>query len=237
MMKFVALLALVALSGVAAVEEVEYEFEWEYYEAEEVVDEVPEVETYNVDIQETEERVDVVMVDYVEYEYQYEYEYEGSLSGAGDVDGHFEDPDAPCISHFVRDCSDRCAPAYWIGNGLCDDGGEHTTEIGEDGFPFYTQYDGKTYMPDTEPTNLGKPDSERDEDKRVAYNFNCPAFWDDGGDCTSKSQTIALSYYTRLARALALQSGSTTVPVLAVGVLAVVAVVGAVVKSNKYSSF
>merc|ERR1719453_1257243 len=31
-----------------------------------------------------------------------------------------EIPDVPCEEHYVRDCNDKCSPAFWIGNGQCD---------------------------------------------------------------------------------------------------------------------
>merc|ERR1712100_82191 len=120
-----------------------------------------------------------------------------------------------------------CAPAYWIGNGLCDNGGRKTGQIGDDGFPLMHDED-ITFMPDTSPDNLAARRNQREDRNKVAYNFNCDEFWADGGDCESKDQTIQDGYYAKLAVSLALQVGDhqVGVPTLAVVVVAVVGIIG-----------
>lgn len=234
-MKLAVLVTILALGSVAATsntaEEGEYYYEWEYYEAEAVVDPIPSDESYEVSIEEEVTQIVDVDVEYIEYEYRVEYEYEGALNDGGDMNGGKVDPDAPCVIHFVRDCDDNCAPAYWIGNGLCDHGGLRSAEKGATGFPF-VNLDGITYMPDTNPDNLNKFGAERNADEINAYNFNCDAFWNDGGDCENKDAAIEDGYTTFLNSALSLQIGEHQIgmPTLAIAVLAVVAVVGAVMK-------
>lgn len=232
-MKLAVLVAILCLGSVAAQagEEGEYVFEWEYYSPEAVVDPIPTDESYEVSIEEEVTQIIDVDVDYIEYEYRVEYEYEGALGEGGDINGGAADPDAPCVIHFVRDCDDNCAPAYWIGNGLCDHGGIRSAEKGAAGFPF-VNLNGVTYMPDTNPDNLNKYGAERNGDEINAYNFDCEAFWNDGGDCEDKDAAIEDGYTTFLNAALSLQIGEHQigVPTLAIVVLAVVAVVGAVMK-------
>merc|ERR1719269_479637 len=69
-----------------------------------------------------------------EYEDEYEYEYEYNMwipcsygKGLFEPDcpckpgtPGCEIPDIPCEEHYVRDCNDKCSPAFWIGNGQCD---------------------------------------------------------------------------------------------------------------------
>jgi hypothetical protein len=233
MMKLVIAVALLAVCGMATVavppegiEEGEYYFEWEYYTPEAVVDTIPEQESYDVSI--TESRIDEVSEDqkYIEYEYQYEYEYEGHLVGGGGQ-GSMEVEEI-CPTHFVSDCQQTCAPAYWIGNGLCDNGGINTAEKTDESFPFESEHD-VTFMPDTGSKNL-KVDTAADRKKkdRIAYDFDCVEFWNDGGDCTSKSASIQELYDERWMTATSLQIGgkSFSVPTVAIAAMAVVGIVG-----------
>merc|ERR1711959_790054 len=73
------------------------------------------------------EWVDVVVTekyDVIEYEWVEEYEYDilPEPVDAGEI--ILVDPDAPCFEHYIRDCDNKCAPAFWIGNGVCNDGSE-----------------------------------------------------------------------------------------------------------------
>jgi len=180
-------------------------------------------------IEEMETSIKEVVETYFEYEYQYEYEYEGALVEGGKAVGKFWAKELACPDHFIRDCSDFCAPAYWIGNGLCDDGGVNTGTVGAAGFPFVSDGD-ITFMPDTNPANLNLPSNQRVSEDRVAYNFDCAQFWNDGGDCTSTNRAILHSSDTRYAAymTLSLEVGGRQlgVPTLAIAVMAVVGVAG-----------
>merc|ERR550537_88498 len=65
-----------------------------------------------------------------------------------------EIPDIPCEEHYVRDCNDKCSPAFWIGNGQCDNVASKSA--------------GKLIKKGKSP---------------MWANFNCETFWFDGGDC------------------------------------------------------
>merc|ERR1740117_2394678 len=187
-----------------------------------------EDEEVKVSIDEIETSIETVVETYMEYEYEYEYEYEGALALGGEVIGGFGGVFVVCPSHFIRDCSGVCAPAHWIGNGLCDDGGMNTGTIGAANFPFVSDGD-ITSMPDTNPANLKLPPNERASEDKVAYNFNCAQFWSDGGDCTSKDESIQDLFNMRWAAAVSLevggrQLGALGVPTLAVAAMAVVGI-------------
>ena len=87
------------------------------------------------------------------------YEYEGPQPRVGDNEQYFMLDDA-CGKFEIKDCDDNCAPAYWIANGLCDNG------KGDDGGVF-------TYMVGI--FTGGK--------NKKLYNFDCEKFHHDGGDC------------------------------------------------------
>jgi len=103
---------------------VEAEYEVEYIVQQYEVDPTPEFSGQDVDLVELVEyemREVPVDIAYTEYEYQYEYEYAGPPEV--DVDQvEVEDLTSACPDMLTRDCQLKCAPAYWIGNGICDDG-------------------------------------------------------------------------------------------------------------------
>lgn len=95
-----------------------------------------------------------------------------------------EDKSKPCKDPLkIRDCKRDCSPAYWLGNGICDDG------------------------------------------KHGAH-FKCELFWNDGGDCNPEYDfSKILHYHPIVKKVVALQMfRSTHVPVVSVGVVAMVAV-------------
>jgi hypothetical protein len=209
---------LIALALVAGVQgaakkkqkknaEGEYYFEWEYYKAEAVKQVKPKT-GFEVTIREQ-----VTTVKNVPYQEKYkkkitEFEYVGNLISDGFTKiKPLKDINAPCANHFVRDCGiytkkgqqvrrPKCAPAYWIANGICDDGRASKA-------PWL---------------------AKNEQGAGGSYNFNCPAFWMDGGDCASKTPPPA----KMILNAQMLQNPRVGVPALAVGVLIVVAVVGLV---------
>ena len=93
------------------------------YEPEVVSDEPYEAPSFTVEIVEEEEQMVEQEETYIEFETVYEYEYVGRMAEESNVVGHVDaDPAAPCGAHYIRDCDGNCAPAIWIGNGICNQG-------------------------------------------------------------------------------------------------------------------
>jgi len=230
-----------------------------------------------------------------------EFEYYGDMEAAANDEAKFIEHEGECPHLLVRDCSGQCAPAYWIGNGLCDNGGKGPS--GNKGAALWPNKGlnvikgpacrkkvramCNNWCKDPEWTVNGvtkKTDMFGADKKKLSsdiwymnrcikqcnkegkfqqavvndemciwympqlksygtkashgvYNFNCPRFWYDGGDCDSKGAVITSEYNKRyatlkkksttfgLARnvvAVAMQNKS-AVPVVAMAAIAVVA--------------
>lgn len=98
----------------------EYTFEWVHYKPTVIKENIPKqgleavvTYTYN-EKQETSDDI-LKFVNKNEFEY-----FTETIDDAAEL--LKEDPNGPCAHHYVRDCNAKCAPAYWIGNGVCDDG-------------------------------------------------------------------------------------------------------------------
>merc|ERR1719198_1407988 len=145
----------------------------------------------------------------MEYEYEYEYEYNMWIPCEGQkkyfepdcpcrpgIDPECDIPDIPCEEHYVRDCNDRCSPAFWIGNGQCD-------QISEKQAKRITK-----------------------QNKSPMYaNFNCETFWYDGGDCDLVDHMGRAKASIRETIKAQIAQAATSAPMLAVAALAVVALV------------
>jgi hypothetical protein len=154
-----------------------------------------------------------------------EMEYFGLLENEGDQAGAFVSKDKPCTAKtHIRDCNGFCAPAFWIGNGLCDDKGTV--------HPF-----AKTFARDVD--YMGKLPGYGQTKDQGHHNFNCAKFWNDGGDCVSAKRSVWLNFnwmkqaFARSARtqaaALNLQEATNmSAPALSVVAMAAIAAVAAV---------
>merc|ERR1719352_1408950 len=147
-----------------------------------------------------------------EAEYEYEYNmwipcegqkkyYEPDCPCRPGIDPECDIPDIPCEEHYVRDCNDRCSPAFWIGNGQCDDTSEKQAKR------IQKQNKGPMYS-----------------------NFNCETFWYDGGDCDlvdhmGRPKNVDLQM---------VKDTMSSAPAMAVGVVAVVALVAAKLRRNTH---
>merc|ERR1719157_21099 len=147
-----------------------------------------------------------------EYEYEYEYNmwipcegqkkfFEPDCPCRPGIDPECDIPDIPCEEHYVRDCNDRCSPAFWIGNGQCDDTSEKQAKR------IQKQNKGPMYS-----------------------NFNCETFWYDGGDCDlvdhmGRPKNVDLQM---------VKDTMSSAPAMAVGVVAVVALVAAKLRRNTH---
>merc|ERR1711988_713131 len=141
-----------------------------------------------------------------EYEYEYEYEYNMWIPCAYGK-GLFEPdcpckpgtegceiPDIPCEERYVRDCNDKCSPAFWIGNGYCDNvSGKQAKKILKKG---------KTPL---------------------HSNFNCETFWYDGGDCAEYNSETGITSIVSLQKVTEVVTSAPALVVAAVAVLALVA--------------
>jgi hypothetical protein len=215
MMKAIVLIGVLALCAkVQAQDQPDFEYEWVPYEvklAEPYVNDAPP----KAAVVETEERQTQTIKHYVEYEYEIEYEYEGNLLEMESFKWEGKGEEV-CTDNEIPDCNNKCAPQYWIANGLCDDGLEFHEPL------------------DVPPTYM--EGIEKGNNHFVRYNFNCEQFWFDGGDCEAKQVAVDRNYKFhdilggRIYGVIDLQKIAPSTPVLAVGVLAVVAVVGAVMK-------
>lgn len=152
-----------------------------------------------------------------------EMEYFGLLESEGDQAGAFVSKDKPCTSKtHIRDCDGFCGPAFWIGNGLCDDAGTS--------HPF-----AKIFNKDVD--YMGKLPGYGQTKDQGHHNFNCPRFWNDGGDCVSAKQGVYYNFlrmknaFRNSARTTALNLQETTnmsAPALSVVAMAAIAAVAAV---------
>merc|ERR1719240_2610640 len=119
-----------------------------------------------------------------------------------------EIPDIPCEEHYVRDCNDKCSPAFWIGNGACDNVAEKSAKklIKKGKSPMWA-------------------------------NFNCETFWYDGGDCDSLNGRVREGgRYAGAAYNIQMVADTvTSAPAVAVGALVVVALVAFKVRRAQYA--
>lgn len=189
----------------------DWEYEWVPYQVE-ITPPYVNNSPPKTAVEEVQSHVEIIDIAYTEYEYETEYEYAGMMGG--DIGSSWELGHEDCTDLEILDCDNNCAPAYWIANGLCDDGEEFHHGYNNDNLPTFEQA------------------VEKGNNNPVYYNFNCDSFWYDGGDCTEKQDTIDFNYQgnTILGGTIYLQKVAPSAPVLAIGVLAVVAVVGAVMK-------
>merc|ERR1711988_1146306 len=164
----------------------------------------------------------------LEYQNLQEFEYHGEMEAEANMAGSLVDSTEPCPRTLVRDCDGQCAPAFWIGNGLCDNGGKAKVgatksckevvaaqcEKGVDG-KWWTKKGATKNAADaylmkecTKKCNAATGMKDRVmkwsgctwimpklADYGVAkhhgvYNFNCPQFWNDGGDCLSEARIV-----------------------------------------------
>jgi len=173
-----------------------------------------------VQVSHTESSTVITYKDFLAYETREEFEYFGAMDQSDDDTGTLAAKTDPCAKQFVRDCSGMCAPAHWIGNGLCDDG------AGKDGRGRQCELLLKKEC-DKEVRQMmaisGKSEAwfqKEQMDKCLAseekmmefqaqgcvsfmpalkdygmegdgvFNFNCQKFWNDGGDCESKADAV-----------------------------------------------
>lgn len=220
-------LAVILAVGLAAVasakkakKEAEYSFEWEYYKPKVLKERVPKqglqaVASYKVTVGEDIHWSTLEMVKKEEMEY-----FGNSADDANEE--IVLDKDGPCGHQYVRDCKNKCAPAYWIGNGLCDDGKEKDRRVID-----------RKDVNGVDMANSG----------RGSYNFACKKFWMDGGDCPKEisgktSNILRMAHrrfmdHRRYAMKTALnlaKNSNVAVPIVAVAAMAVVAAAAVVMK-------
>ena len=142
---------------------------------------------------------------------EFEFEYVGANPIVTAMDAVHEEV---CTDIEVQDCDSNCAPAFWIANGYCNDGGNPDEARSE-----------KVLYQDA---------IEKGSGHKKEYNFNCAEFWFDGGDCEDTAQSVENNYKSMNINggAIFLQKVTPSTPVLAMGILAVVAAVGVVMKRN-----
>merc|ERR1712070_31916 len=204
-----------------------------------------------------------------------EFEYYGALAQADDDTGSLAKKTDPCGKQQVRDCNGECAPAYWIGNGLCDNGSKKPEDKEPNCQTLLNEF--CTTTCNAQAKKLAKEQWWKDEcnakcltsnkNKRTfmtenncvwympkladygmeghgVYNFDCPTFWYDGGDCESKDNVVETTYNKR---ASAFNTAGSSVsfainsvqqhashhPAVAAGAVAVVAAVAIVVKRSR----
>jgi len=211
MMKVV-LVALAAIAVRAAPAPAPAGFEYKEVPAEvELVPAYVNVAPSTVEVTEIETVEVFVDTEYEEYETVGEYEYSGMVIASYENDEHAPER---CTDAEVKDCDGVCAPAYWIANGFCDDGDDHNKKTD----------DGVIYM---QPIEKGTSNFKR-------YNFKCDEFWMDGGDCESTADRVKSNYVASGINGgvVFMQKVTPSTPVLAMGILAVVATVGVVMKRN-----
>ena len=151
------------------------------------------------------------LVPYTTEVIEFEFEYVGANPIVTAEDAvHVE----VCTDIEVQDCDSNCAPAFWIANGYCNDGG-----------PKEGKRSDKVLYQDA---------IEKGSGHKKEYNFNCAEFWFDGGDCEDTAQSVKTNYMSMKINggAIFLQKVTPNTPVLAMGILAVVAAVGVVMKRN-----
>lgn len=107
----------------------EYTFEWVHYKPTVIKENLPKqgleaVVTYTYE--EKQESSDDILKFVNKNEIEY---FTESIDDAAEL--LKEDPNGPCAHHFVRDCNAKCAPAYWIGNGVCDDGDKNDKRLSQ----------------------------------------------------------------------------------------------------------
>jgi len=236
-------------------------------------------------VQRQEVEYDVRKWSTLEYQNLEEFEYHGEMEAEANMAGSLVDSTEPCPRTLVRDCDGQCAPAFWIGNGLCDNGGNSRTgsassckavvgkqcekqcKSGVDG-KWWTKKgstknaadawlmnkclkkcNASTGMKDRMMKNSGCTwIMPKLADYGVAkhhgvYNFNCPQFWNDGGDCISESSVVSkeAAYRHRsfrqkalkMALNLAKSSSAASVSVVAMAAVAAVAAVAMVAKKAR----
>lgn len=147
---------------------------------------------------------------------EFEWEYVGANPVVIEVDAEHEEF---CTDIEVQDCDSNCAPAFWIANGYCNDGAK-------------AQDSGSDYI--TNGNVLYQGDIEKGSGHHKQYNFNCAEFWFDGGDCEDTAEAVKENYIAQGINGgtVFLQKVTPNTPVLAMGILAVVAAVGVVMKRN-----
>jgi len=126
-MKLAAIVVL-ALLGVAAAKKQKvkkkkggkFVYEWEYYKPTEVKEDLPKQSLQAVAEYKIKE---IKGQDYevLKWETATEWEYFAAQEDDEELEA-VDDPNAPCGHQRVRDCDHKCAPAFWIGNGICDSG-------------------------------------------------------------------------------------------------------------------
>jgi hypothetical protein len=235
---------VLALAAVAAAKP-KTKFEWEYFELKTLPKYVNNAKP-RVTIREKVTKE--VKIPYKEH-YKLpvtEFEYWGQISADGFSADSIIPKDAPCANHYVRDCNDKCAPAYWIGNGLCDNGGKFENyDTNKDG-KFAAGEFMKKGMNSAQANHKAGMSYMRVLEGNVKYNFNCPQFWNDGGDCENKHVQSHNGFRSRMARLgvkvkamFSLQSvedSTAGMSVVAMAVMAAVAAVAMVAKRSRYES-
>jgi len=166
-----------------------------------------------VTITKEEDRTVTEIVSYTTEVIEEEFEYVGANPIVIAEDAVHEEV---CTDIEVQDCDSNCAPAFWIANGYCNDGGS-------------TDRKGEVLYQDA---------IEKGSGHMKQYNFNCAEFWFDGGDCEDTAKKVKDNYMLQginggaVFAAVSLQKITPDTPVLAMGILAVVAAVGVVMKRN-----
>jgi len=236
-------------------------------------------------VQRKEVEYDVRKWSTLEYQNLEEMEYHGEMEAEANMAGSLVDSTEPCPRTLVRDCDGQCAPAFWIGNGLCDNGGkakvgatksckavvaaqcEKRCKNGVDG-KWWTKKGATKNAADaylmkecTKKCNAATGMKDRVmkwsgctwimpklADYGVAkhhgvYNFNCPQFWNDGGDCLSEARIVNRRawyrhfQFKRKALKMALNtiksSSAASVSVVAMAAMAAVAAVAMVAKKAR----
>lgn len=231
--------------------------------------EVPKMEPYKnkqpnqAIVSRTETHKDVDWKYVLKWETVEEMEYHGQMEVSGDDTEVPADPNSPCPgAEMIRDCNGKCAPAYWLGNGVCDNGQNRRTQRqcgvvmnmlcdrkcakvpaydkeacqakcqNNDALKKKVVMTGCVWYMDQLPAYGNTRMNEKDVG---IYNFNCAAFWNDGGDCNNKGRTIqglvrsAYYKYSKAAKStsfnLQVLASPAAVPVVAVAALAAVAAV------------